>query len=122
MGSLGCLGWRAALAAATSLFLVACAGSDGSGPDLRGAPATAGTEETGTIEVREQDGDGTGAVIDEVVLIDEGYVALYADGGGAPGELLGASELLAAGSHRAVEVAFDPALTGPTTVLSLIHI
>lgn len=82
---------------------------------------TAGTEATGTIEVRRQDGDGTGVVIDEVVLVDEGYVALYADGGGAPGKFLGASELLDAGSHRAVDVRLEPALAGPTTGFVILH-
>lgn len=72
--------------------------------------------------LKSQTSDGTSVVIAEVHLPTPGYVAVYADGKGAPGQLLGASGLLATGKHDAVKVELSQKLAKSGRVFVMLHV
>ena len=69
-----------------------------------------------------QTSDGTTIVIASVTLPAPGFVAVHADADGAPGPVIGHSELLPAGTSTDVVVTLDEALTSSTTLWPMIHI
>lgn len=69
-----------------------------------------------------QRGAGASVLVDRVVLARDGYVAVHADGDGAPGPVIGVSPLLAKGTHEKVAVEVGPPLErGETTVWPVLH-
>jgi hypothetical protein len=61
-------------------------------------------------------------LVDDAVLPDGGgFVAVYRDGGGAPGEQVAASQHLDAGPHADVRLELDPSLDDAGPVWLMAH-
>lgn len=86
-----------------------------------GKPVEIGAAKTGSVTATGQRTDGSFVLIDDVTLAKAGYVAVYADGNGAPGRLLGASALLQKGTSKDVRVKVSPRLTSKVTVHVMLH-
>jgi len=71
---------------------------------------------------REQRTEGAGVVFESVTMPDPGFVVLYTDEGGSPGEMIGTSAILSAGVIANVPVSFFVPLEGAATVHAQIHI
>jgi len=71
---------------------------------------------------REQRTEGAGVVFESVTMPDPGFVVLYGDEGGSPGEMIGTSAILSAGVIANVPVSFFVPLEGATVVHAQIHI
>ncbi|MDZ4826840.1 MAG: hypothetical protein SGJ13_10320 [Actinomycetota bacterium] len=114
-------GFTAVLAVVLLAMVAACGGDDDDGRS--GDPQEVESETVGVALVaRDQEGDGTVIVVDDVTLPEAGgYVVAYADGGGAPGVQIGASELLPGGESSDVEIALDPAVTETGDVFLIAH-
>ena len=84
---------------------------------------SAGTPSSNYLAARNQGGNGKSVVVEEVVLQGtNGYVAVHADGDGAPSEvILGVSALLPAGKYRRVVVDLKSPLRATTTVFVMLH-
>jgi len=82
------------------------------------APATGPSE----IVMLEQRAEGTALVVESVTLPDAGWVVLQADEGGAPGEVIGVSDLLTGGTTLAVPVAFFLPLEDDSVVHATLHV
>jgi hypothetical protein len=127
MGSVGGR-WRTGLvivAFAVSALLGACSGSDDKPSPTTAPPATVavGVENGARVEaLKVQSSDGASVSVEHVKLPSAGYVAVYADGEGAPGKSLGHSGLLAAGEHADVEVELDEKLSASGTVFVMLHV
>ncbi|MCU1357113.1 MAG: hypothetical protein JWM89_2531 [Acidimicrobiales bacterium] len=107
------------LAAAVALVgLAGCGASDRGASEVdnrSGKPLEAsgkGVEVVG----RSQRVATAGPVVDSVTLAKPGFVAVFADAKGAPGELLGSSRLLKVGAHRDVAVRLTTKLKRSTAV------
>lgn len=94
--------------------LAGCSGGDDeaqptttTSTDPRTGTTVVAEGEGGEVVARSQGGGRDGVVVDEVTLERPGFVAVLADGNGAPGEVVGVSEPLEAGTHRDVEVAVE---------------
>lgn len=75
------------------------------------------------IKAADQQSDGTKVVVEEVVLTgSSGWVAVQADNGGAMGDLLGVSRLLAAGTSMGATVTLTKPLTASGTVFLVLHL
>jgi hypothetical protein len=70
----------------------------------------------------EQRTEGASALIESVTLPSDGFVALYADEAGAPGELLGVGDLLSAGVIANVPVPFFVPIEEDTLVHAVVHV
>lgn len=81
-------------------------------------PATAPS----ALAADEQTSDGTTVVIASVTIPSNGFVAIHADNEGAPGAVIGNSELLQAGENTDVVITLDEALTASGVVWPMIHI
>lgn len=75
-----------------------------------------------SLTLADQDGDGTSVIIGSVDLPSAGFVAIHGDGGGSPGPVIGASDLLPAGTSDEVIVTFAEPLTESGTVFPMVHI
>jgi S-layer glycoprotein len=69
-----------------------------------------------------QTGDGTTVTIASVTLAADGFVAIHADNGGAPGPVIGVSDLLLAGDSSDVVVTLDAPLDADAKVFPMAHI
>lgn len=87
----------------------------------QGNPASAGANGKGELVARSQSGDGSTIVVDLATLPKPGYVVVYADGGGAPGQRLGASSLLSEGPHKDVAVALSSKVSDGATLHVMLH-
>lgn len=115
--------WPALMLVSFSL-LSGCGGGDGSGGKAIsiGKPVERGDNKLGKVIASPQRvANGSYVVIDKVVLPKGGYVAIYADGKGAPGRRLGVSKLLSAGTTKNVRVTLNPKLTSKTVVHAMLH-
>lgn len=101
---------------------VAGCSSDSGVPRSVGGPAVV-AEIDGSIELRgtDQESNGEAVIVQKVVLADSGYVAIYEERNGAPGQILGVSPLLDSGEHLDVLINLDEALTEPTGVFAMLH-
>ena len=116
------------LVAATSLIAAAC-GSDDDTATTEPAPVETDASSTDTppltpasITADAQDSDGTSVTVASVTLPAPGFVAVHADNDGAPGAILGNSELLPAGESTDVVVSFDEPLTDNQTAFPMAHV
>ncbi len=82
------------------------------------APATA----PAAITASDQMSTGDSVIIESVDLPAPGFVAVHGDNNGAPGGIIGVSDLLPAGSSSNVTVVFDAMIDGTTTVYPMVHI
>lgn len=69
-----------------------------------------------------QESDGTTITVASVELPADGFIAVHGDGGGAPGPVIGNSDLLPAGTSTDVVVTLDQPLTADTTLFPMVHI
>lgn len=127
---------RLSLIAAIALLVAACGGEDTATqttePTTTAAPTTTvaptTTEADGPptgpadISFESQTSDGTSVTVSSVTLPTDGYVVVHADADGAPGAVIGYSDLLAAGTSTDVTVTFDEQLTESQTVFPMAHI
>ena len=69
-----------------------------------------------------QESDGTTIVVATVTLPSAGFIAIHGDADGAPGPVVGHSELLPAGDSADVTVTLDEPLTESGTLHPMVHI
>lgn len=74
------------------------------------------------INASDQSGDGSTVVVESLTLPAAGFIAVHADDGGAPGAVIGNTEILPAGESTDVEVPISEALSGTVTVWPMAHI
>jgi plastocyanin len=87
-------------------------GSSGGDPVTGPADITAG----------DQSGDGTTVEVASVTLPTPGFIAVHSDNGGAPGPVIGHSDLLPEGESTGVVVTLDEPLTATATVHPMAHV
>lgn len=116
-----------AISALLLVFTIGCFGG-GDGPDSGsahieriGKPIELGSAKIGSLVAFRQRNDGSFVVIDKVVLPKGGYVAIYADGGGAPGQRLGVSALLMGGPSKDVRIELTKRLSSDAVVHAMLH-
>jgi len=84
------------------------------------------TPVTGPAELDLGDGtatsDGVTLVIPSATLAVDGFVAIHADDNGAPGLVIGVSDLLAAGTATDIEITLDQPLAESGTVFPMVHV
>lgn len=120
------------LVVATSLIAAACGSDDTSAttePPAAEAEADVAADAGDTppvtpalLAAEAQDSDGSDFTVASVTLPAPGFVAIHSDNGGAPGPIIGNSELLPAGESTDVVIGFDAALTESQTVFPMAHI
>ena len=79
---------------------------------------------TGPADVvfRGQMTDGAGVTVESVSLPEPGFLVLYADQDGSPGEIIGATQIIPAGTVAGVPVSFYVPIEADTLVHVLVHI
>jgi|FLYL01.1.fsa_nt_gi predicted lipoprotein with Yx(FWY)xxD motif len=75
-----------------------------------------------SVVFSDQESDGTTVLVSEVELPAAGFVVIHADADGAPGPVIGHSDLLPAGASRDVEVTLDRPLSDTAVVWPMAHI
>jgi hypothetical protein len=83
---------------------------------------TVQAEEGAGIEAADQSGDGTTVVVASVTLPEGGFVAVHSDANGAPGPVIGVSDLLDPGTSTDVEITFDTPLEADAVVYPMAHV
>lgn len=86
-------------------------------PEATG-PATSPAE----VSFEEQESDGTEIVIASVTLPSPGFIAVHGNDGGAPGPVIGHSDLLPAGTSTDVTVTLDTPLESTDLLFPMAHI
>ena len=111
----------AAVLLVMSVVAAACGDDNGSGDT---APAEDEAPVTGpaSIGADDQSGDGTAVTVASVSLPTEGFVVIHADADGAPGPILGRTDLLPAGDSADVVVSLDTAIEADATVFPMAHV
>jgi len=114
--------WAACVAALSIAAGAAggCAGTDTARVETRPLKAASGPGKV-HLRVAPQGVVDHALEADDVELDAPGYVAVYRDGGGAPGEQIGSSRLLPAGRHRKVAVRLSAKGTPTATVWLMLH-
>jgi predicted lipoprotein with Yx(FWY)xxD motif len=121
------------------LVVTACGGSDGA--DTTSAPETAPpTTATSTpadttttaapgpptspaeVVFEDQESDGSEIVVASVTLPSPGFIAVHGNDGGAPGPVVGHSDLLPAGTSTDVTVTLDTPLESTDLLFPMAHI
>jgi len=112
------------LVAATSLVAAACGGDDddSSGDTTLAASSEEVATTPSSISADEQSSDGSTIVVASINLPSAGFIAVHADADGAPGPVIGNSELLPAGESTDVIVTLDTPLAASGTVFPMVHI
>lgn len=134
---------RSAIALLTFTLVAASCGSDDSSTQDTAAPAetnaasdsaaqpgtTGAAEEvvdpvTGpaSISASDQRGDGATVTVDAVELPTDGFVVIHADFDGAPGSILGWSDLLPAGESNDVIVTLNESVGASGNVFAMAHV
>ncbi|MBA3653928.1 MAG: hypothetical protein H0W70_07010 [Actinobacteria bacterium] len=108
------------VAVAACLSLAACKSGD-KGIKL-GTKRNVGDDASYSIHAADQEGKGKAIKLPRVYLKEKGYVAVHADAGGAPGPVLGVSDLLEAGDHKKVRIKLEKPLTSAADVWPMIHV
>lgn len=124
------------ICAALILVVAACGGSDAT--DTTSAPeettATTAVAETTTtappgpatapaeVVFEDQESDGTEIVVASVTLPSPGFIGVHGNDGGAPGPVVGHSDLLPAGTSTDVTVTLDTPLESTDLIFPMAHI
>lgn len=74
------------------------------------------------IAADDQTGDGTAVTVASVTLPTAGFVVIHADSEGAPGPILGWSDLLPAGDSTDVVVTLNTVIDADATVFPMAHV
>ena len=116
---------------ALTLLATAC-GDDGDPADSSGqaddgsatgaADDDMADEAASSIGADDQTGDGTTVIIASVTLAADGFIAIHADNDGAPGPVIGVSDLLDAGDSTDVVVTLDTPLDADAMLFPMAHI
>src|SRR3954451_17512176 len=115
-------GIRGLAAALVGLSLVAAACSSDKGVKL-GAKHTMGSTASFELIAADQTSSGKTLKVPEADLKDtKGYVAIHADANGAPGPVLGVSDLLPAGQNKNIRIKFNKQLTTSQDVWPMVHV
>jgi hypothetical protein len=120
------------LIAVLAVFAMVIAACDGAGDTTTTAaaePTSTGAAETegpasapSSLTADAQESDGTTIVIASVTLPSDGFIAIHGDDEGAPGPVVGHSDLLPAGESTDVTVTLDEPLTESGTLWPMVHI
>jgi hypothetical protein len=121
--------------AAISLITAACGSDDEASPATEPAVTEPADSEPASTEASEgpatspaaivaedQTSDGTTVTVASITLPAPGFIAVHGDGDGAPGAVIGHSDLLPAGESTNVVVTLDEALTESGLVFPMAHI
>jgi hypothetical protein len=113
-----------ALAVACTIGVAACAYESVGTTTTTAAVGDFDTPATGpaAIAMLDQRAEGTAVTVESVTLPDAGWVVLQTDEGGGPGEVIGVSDLLGAGTTLGVSVAFFLPLESDATVHATLHV
>jgi len=74
------------------------------------------------IVFRDQMTDGAGVSVESVTLPAPGFVVLYSDNAGSPGEVIGATQIISAGVVANVPVSFFVPIEGDVVIHAQIHV
>ncbi len=125
------------MALAVGLVAAACSSGGGAADTTTSTSAPAPTTTQGptttaapegparapsVVQADDQDSDGTTIVVASVELPAPGFIAVHADADGAPGPVIGHSDLLPAGTSTDVEVTLDTPLEGSAPVYPMAHV
>lgn len=93
-------------------------------PETSGATDEAADPVTGpaSIVASDQSGDGATVTVDAVELPTEGFVVIHAEADGAPGPILGWSDLLPAGESADVVVTLNESIGASANVFPMAHV
>lgn len=114
-------GRRIAAALALLSMVTACGGGEEAGATATTLPQLTQAITGNHLVGLDQTGDGRSITVAQVGLDGTGYVAAYRSTNGAPGTLLGVSELLSAGRHENVTVTLSGPLRETTEVFLILH-
>ncbi len=106
-------------AALACTALVGCGGDKGI---KLGTDRTVGNAATYSIEAADQTSNGKAIKLPSVHTKDKGYIAVHADAEGAPGPVIGVSELLEAGETEDVRIKLTDRLDDSASVWPMLHI
>lgn len=110
---------------AIAIALTAAACSDDSTDVVADEPTvdeTAPVTGPSSIDAIAQAGDGTSVVVASIVLPTDGFIVIHGDNSGAPGPVIGHSDLLPAGESIDVVVPLDVALGASGMVFPMAHV
>lgn len=118
------------LIALVALIAAACGGTDDASSTTAAAGQTTVASEPGDgpamgpaeVVFEGQASDGNSITIASVTLPAAGFIAVHADADGGPGDVIGHSELLQAGTTENVVVTFDAPLAQSEVVWPMAHI
>lgn len=123
-----------AMALTLGLLLSACGGDEAADTTTTAEPTTTTTEAAPTtaeegpaispadIVFEAQESDGRSIVVASVTLPSPGFIAVHGNADGAPGPVIGNSELLPEGVSTDVVVEFDSPLEATDMVFPMAHI
>ena len=100
--------------------LAACGGGD-KGIKL-GTKHKVGDDASYSVEGADQTSNGKAVKVPEAYFKDKGYIAIHADAGGAPGPVIGVSELIPAGEAENVRIKLTKPLKDSADVWPMIHL
>ena len=104
------------------LVFAATACKKGKGIDMGDEVDTVGDDASYSIHAANQTSNGKTVKVPEIYLKDKGYLTIHADANGAPGPVLGVTEILSAGEHEDVKVKLTKPLTETADVWPMIHV
>lgn len=115
-----------------ALLVASCGGSD-TAETTTSAPATTTTEAPVTsaagpatspaeVSFDAQDSDGSSIVVASVTLPSPGFIAVHANSDGAPGPIIGHSDLLPEGTSTDVVVQLDTTMEATDLLFPMAHI
>jgi predicted ribosomally synthesized peptide with SipW-like signal peptide len=93
-----------------SFYTEQCRHNDGSGMATEAS-----------VNFEDQESDGSSVLVDSVTLPDGGYVVIHASDDGAPGDVLGNSPYLSAGTSSDVTVSLDPPISSSQELIAMAH-
>ncbi len=74
------------------------------------------------IDADDQGGDGTTVIVSSITLPTDGFVVIHADNDGAPGPIIGWSDLLPAGESSDIVVTLNTPLDADAKVFPMAHV
>ena len=102
------------------VVMVAC--GNGSKGIKIGTKHKVGDDATYAIEGADQTSNGKAVKVPEVYLKDKGYIAIHSDANGAPGPVIGVSELLSGGEQKNIRIKLTKKLDSSADVWPMVHL
>jgi hypothetical protein len=114
---------KAFIATVAGIACIALAACGGGGKGIKvGDKHKIGDDATYSLEAADQTSGGKTIKVPEVYLKDKAYIAIHADKDGAPGPVIGVSELLSAGEQKNVKIKLTTPLKDTAKVWPMIHV